>query len=439
VTCSSATFCDLTQCNSSACWLSDPGTDNKAFRQALFGSIDDVVNDGPGANLREYPTNLSNAVSGGNIVPSMAGNYRNLFVGLIIRADEDTSINPNANERPAGAFAATASMCDGGTNDGESCGDDGDCPSGGQCRRVRIALAQEMPHEFGHAFGYLRDEYIGNDKRGSTAPSLVVPTGSSMSIFFLSNLGYTDDRSAVPWRHVGPGGQYNPNASSMVGNLFAGGSNEIGVWHSEYKCLMNGAHDNYVCDRFNGAPRAKLRDDRNLCFWCEEILTVRILERTGQFDRLVGSCADINTCGRTWWSAWESVLRDRYYQRNDLPDRIAERTLCYADRCTTPDCEASCDLGDPTDSNDTDVPPCLPSCEITELLNGIYVDSNFGFSGNPGTRLNPVDSIAEAVSEAVFTGRRRVFVNPGFYAGPIRIEAAVSLRPGACRSVIIGR
>lgn len=52
----------------------------------------------------------------------------------------------------------------------------------------------------------------------------------------------------MPWAHIAPGNHYNPNPFSQVGNLVRGGNDELGVWHSEYKCLMNGQHKDYFCN-----------------------------------------------------------------------------------------------------------------------------------------------------------------------------------------------
>jgi len=424
VSCSDATTCTMDNCTGGGtCWLTDTTADDNVFRNRVWASVNAL---GTPINLTRYPGNLSVAVGGGNIVPSMANNYSNLYLVLFIRADEA----PPANGFPGDAFSATLSMCEAGINRRAACSSDADCP-GSVCRRSRVAFAQEMPHEFGHAFGYLRDEYIANDQRGQTAPALNVPTGSGMSIFYVSNRGYTDNRATMPWAHLAPGGHYNPDPTSLVGNLFAGGGQELGVWHSEYKCMMNGAHDNYVCDRFTGAPKSVLRDDRHFCFWCEEILTLRILERTGQFERLAGSCTDLNNCGRSWWLAWDTVLRDRYYQRNDVPERVAERSTCYRGDCDTAQCQASCDRAD--------VPDCLPSCELTEMADGVYVDSVDGAANNPGTRTNPVDTIDTGLDLVWFDGKALLFVNPGSYPEPTFMNVPVILRPGACQDVLIGR
>ena len=66
-------------------------------------------------------------------------------------------------------------------------------------------------------------------------------------------------------------------------------SDEIGAWHSEYKCLMNGSHDNYQFTQLDNDPThladdtikgADLRDKTRLCLWCQELVTIRLLEKT---------------------------------------------------------------------------------------------------------------------------------------------------------------
>jgi len=164
-------------------------------------------------------------------------------------------------------------------------------------------------HEFGHAFGGLRDEYIrGPGSRATQRPP------ERLSIFTVSNLAYTRELRLLPWAHLAPGSAVNPDADSLVGVLWAGGVAEEGAWHSEARCLMNGAHENWDLQRsFRGAS---LRDRERFCFWCEEILVARTLERTGQ----LGDSSD----GEALWREWER-LRPLYHAAFDVPARIKEQ------------------------------------------------------------------------------------------------------------------
>jgi hypothetical protein len=174
---------------------------------------------------------------------------------------------------------------------------------------VAAGFAHYTHHEFGHAFGGLRDEYIRGPGSRATqrAPE-------RLSIFTVSNLGYTRELRILPWAHLAPGSAVNPDAESVIGVLWTGGVAEEGAWHSEARCLMNGAHENWDLQRtFRGAS---LRDRERFCFWCEEILVARTLERTGQ----LGEGSD----GEALWNRWES-LRPLYHEAFDVPGRIREQ------------------------------------------------------------------------------------------------------------------
>ena len=94
----------------------------------------------------------------------------------------------------------------------------------------------------------------------------------------------------------------------------------VGAWHSEYKCLMNGTHENYQF-RFDAHdPIKNLRDNTRFCLWCQELVTMRLLERT---DKLLepGDPTDITAQGQTWWARWVEELRPNYLELFDVRSR----------------------------------------------------------------------------------------------------------------------
>jgi hypothetical protein len=172
---------------------------------------------------------------------------------------------------------------------------------------VTVAFAAYTHHEFGHAYGGLRDEYIlgiGTKANGRTP--------DRPSIFTVSNVIYTRDPKAVPWAHLAAGGELNPDRQSVIGALWQGGGAEEGAWHSEARCLMNGTHENW--DLAKTRRGVTLRDMQRFCFWCEEILVARTLEKTGR----LGDSAD----GEALWQRWAAEMRPLYHTAFDVAGRL---------------------------------------------------------------------------------------------------------------------
>lgn len=171
---------------------------------------------------------------------------------------------------------------------------------------VAAGFAADPHHEFGHAYGGLRDEYIrvAGLKADRKPPE-------RLSLYNVSNIAYTKERRLLPWAHLSPGSPLNPDPDSVIGVLWIGGVLEEGAWHSEARCLMNGTHDNWTPDRTRRG--ARLRDPDRFCFWCEEILVARTFHRTGQ----LGDSTD----GEELWKRWEE-LRPHYHKAFDVPTRI---------------------------------------------------------------------------------------------------------------------
>jgi hypothetical protein len=83
-------------------------------------------------------------------------------------------------------------------------------------------------------------------------------------------------------------------------------------YHSEFKCLLNGAHDNSVLYGGNNDLRAYNR----MCNWCRELSAFRLYERTGVLANQATS-----------WSTWVSTYRTAFYEELgfSVPDTVPQR------------------------------------------------------------------------------------------------------------------
>jgi hypothetical protein len=173
---------------------------------------------------------------------------------------------------------------------------------------VRVAFAADTHHEFGHAYGGLRDEYIESDNERGQPPR----APERISFANVSNIAYTKDLGRLPWAHLSPGSAANPDPDSLIGICWLGGGRETGAWHSEARCLMNGTHDNW--DLSKSRRGVNLRDRNRFCFWCEEILVAKTWWRTG----LLGESDDLEAL----WKKWADEVRPLYHKSFDVPGRI---------------------------------------------------------------------------------------------------------------------
>lgn len=382
-------------------WWNDAASANVEFRIRLASSMNAVAGVGPPFNPAVYPGGLNVVVPGDSepiIHNQLANMYSHTYVVMLVRADY-----PDCSEASG-------------------------CPPSGRTRRVEfggtnapvnVAFASNEIHEFGHAFAYLEDEYISERGRAASRND---PAPEDRSVFLLSNLTYTYTHCGNSWAHIAPSGIYNPDPDSLVGNLYRGGEDDGGVWHSEYRCLMNGKHENYACNL--SGDFVNLRDYGRLCFWCEEIVTLRILEKSGQ---LTCSSSDLNDCGREWFANWNSSLRHLYYTdpRFDNVDRIAARSTCYAGRAP---CGEACD--------GCSLPACLSDCAIRDHGNAAYVESSTGLPW-AGTRLLPFPSLGDGIQNACGP-RRLVLIRQGSYPGPYTLSDPARLSISGCTPVRLG-
>jgi hypothetical protein len=202
-------------------WETEGGTDNTWFRRQLFDSLDVFT-----LNRRLYPIDLEVGGEDTVIHNQLARMYSNLVVTMLVR----TADSSNTSGRTRAVPDTRNPVFD---------------PPNPLWRTLNVAFGSHSLHEFGHA-AYLEDEYIS--KRGSDAARSNPDHGS---LFTLSNLSFSSRLDRVPWQHLSPWGLHKRGAagnqpSPVVGWLWRGGEQELGVWHSEYHCLMNGKHKNYA-------------------------------------------------------------------------------------------------------------------------------------------------------------------------------------------------
>lgn len=382
-------------------WDGGSGAD-RGFRDSLYKSIDSVPS--PKQIIR-YPATIENTAGGQlQIHWPMRDTFSKLYVVmLLLKGTPSADTTVSGRTRPVLRY--------------------------GGPEYVRVSFGEGRWHEFGHSFGYLQDEYI--DDRGTNI-NFNNPLEADKTVFNLSNLCYDDTRCDLPWAHLAPGGTYNPDLHSLIGNLYRGGEQDLGVWHSEYKCLINGTHENYFCDLTPDSVR--LRDEIHFCFWCEEILALRLLERTNMLER-PGDPVDINERGRTWYLLWRDSLREAYYNYFNVESLIVQKNACYAlyagGSCAS--CSSSCAA-----LANRGMPPCLPGCAIQQVDNAIYVDGAAGAAGNIGSRTSPKNTVLNGINATCSPGRI-VFIKAGSYLTPFTASNPAILMPDSCASVIIGK
>ncbi len=300
----------------------DLDTSDLGFREQLYNILQ-FVRDHGGLNVRTYPDDLIIARSGDDPhkvskvrSPRDSNTYRNLMRNCVVSIAVK---NPSGNEL-SGFYGQVIAP-----------------PSHpiGKHAKIAVAFGRGYQHEFSHAFGLVLDEYIHT--RSSLATNRQQP--SHQSIFELWNLAYTGKGHQMPWFHLSPSGLYPRSSDSRVGQMWKGGrGKEKGVWHSEYRCQMNGGHQNYFFHTDEDIKTATgtqvfapLRSSA-FCLWCEEILTIKILEKTDaflRFDDVLESGGDINKLGNIWYHRWVNELRARYWVDFDLVTRINNREAYY--------------------------------------------------------------------------------------------------------------
>lgn len=292
-------------------WGTADNADGRVFRERLWESVDSLS----GVNLRRYSTTLdlgSNQAIG-NWLRDI---YRNLVVSMLVRTAASNNVSGMATNVPR--------------------------PFPDESRRVRVAFGAHTIHEFSHALALLSDEYIDGRDKSNTRVNPAVP-----SVFTLSNLSFSDRDEAVPWLHLSPCGRFGRTASGgepspLVGWLWIGGVVRHGVWHSEYRCLMNGRHDNFAFTQmaaldatanpdgsYTDESGARLRDRDRFCSWCQELVTIKTLEKTDQLLE-AGDPDDPTEQGKTWHARWVGTLRSNYYRLFDVEQQVTDAEARFA-------------------------------------------------------------------------------------------------------------
>jgi hypothetical protein len=155
-------------------------------------------------------------------------------------------------------------------------------------QRMATAFALDQHHEFLHALARLGDEYYDEAYGPLSSSSL-----RQESAYF-SNVVSSAKCDSVPWKHLLYGGEYNKTTDSLVG---AFGTN--GRYHAEFKCLLNGWHDNAALYGGDGG----LRSTDRMCNWCRELTAFRIYERSMVLDNTTTS-----------WTTWVAGYRPAFYR-----------------------------------------------------------------------------------------------------------------------------
>jgi hypothetical protein len=172
-------------------------------------------------------------------------------------------------------------------------------------QNIRAAFALGQAHEFTHAFSRLSDEYIETGN--------MVQMGQQSET---SNVAASNACGTLPWAHLLEGHGIN-DTPGLVG---AFGTPAQG-YHPEFRCQLNGTHDNGTAFCASGDERytsLTLRST-NLCNFCREITTFRLFERTGLLS------------GTTSFETWKSMYRMPFYQRFGFfvpPGDVPETLMC---------------------------------------------------------------------------------------------------------------
>ncbi|HEY0712423.1 MAG TPA: hypothetical protein VGF45_07105, partial [Polyangia bacterium] len=155
-------------------------------------------------------------------------------------------------------------------------------------------------HEFTHSFSQVRDEYIETNNS--------LPSASE-----ISNVAPSNRCAELPWHHLLVGRGINTTAQ-LVG---AFGRPERG-YHSEFRCHMNGTHDNG--EAWCGPGQTLTLRPNYLCNFCRELTAFRLLQKTGV---IPGNDAAA-------FATWKATYRAPFFQRFgfQVPPTVPATVTC---------------------------------------------------------------------------------------------------------------
>ena len=212
---------------------------------------------------------------------------------------------------------------------------------------VRIAIARNRLHEFGHAFGLLADEYRADDFQDKCLSSSYANGyhPGTWDIRTVNNYAYASYGTELPWQHLLYGAGIN-GQSGLIGAYEGANTCWEGAWRSEYRCLMNGRHGNSDSCHPTGGVNLRQTD---FCNWCEELISMRIYEKVGWLD-------DDDP-----WADWVDNWRPAYWSKRDI--QLPNNGLPIEDSCDVakvfepPPTGVPCEGHSDTECEDADIAP----------------------------------------------------------------------------------
>ena len=183
---------------------------------------------------------------------------------------------------------------------------------------VRVAIARNRLHEFGHAFGLLADEYRSDDFQDKCLASGYADgyNPGTWDIRTVNNYAYASYGTELPWQHLLYGAGLNDQAG-LIGAYEGANTCWEGAWRSEFRCLMNGRHGNNDSCHPDGGVNLRQAD---FCNWCEEIISMRIYEKVGWLD-------DDDP-----WVDWVDDWRPAYWSKRNI--RLPNNGMPIEDSCS---------------------------------------------------------------------------------------------------------
>jgi len=298
----------------------------KTFHDAFNIWVVPLASDGHISESVNYETYFGLNLNGDTMDRPSEGSAQDIFFeAAVMDAIKHTSHN-KTHKYPSDASKLTKLMkqvvpvilvrkaeCTSGDDPGTSCsgysGFARDVTNPSEGKRVRVAISRNHIHEFGHAFGHLRDEYRNDDFKSCTAASKFAGFNkTNWDLKNVNNYSYASAGSELPWRHLLYGAGINPDPQ-LIGAFEGAYTCWEGGFRPEQECKMNGSHGNpnqctglpeqpgvcsnnssQVCDSNSDCTGSatcegdinstNLRQN-NYCNWCRELVVMRIHDFIG--------------------------------------------------------------------------------------------------------------------------------------------------------------